>query len=1036
MTESCLPDGVHSSISALLDHLEQKHGSAVVDRAVSYLARSRTGLTEAELADLLSSDDRVLSGYLRQGEKAPSALKVPQVDVETLLLDMRRFLIRRTVTGLQVMSWVSRHFKLVISKRYLVTLEARKEIHSAMADYFSSRWSRGKAKPLLISQRSLSKDEDVQIIINIDRQPSSQPLDFPNSSKEHSRVNTRKVLELPHHLRESKNWEEMEREVFMSFRFHQAVIQAGLLGDLVAMLESEEGPAHSHKRERAFLTTIFKSCACFLQTSPLQLPTVMETNLLPYLEVFPALNAYINDIQLQRRERESSVGVAICPAPSSVPPVGCLEFNGADASVSVTEVAATDRGTVAQVMDDGTAWFWFGPGSDVARLSLTSEERELRFTGVKSSAGFVLLSTLCNRLFFWDAKGPETFVPLREAKQAPTKIEGFVACGRKLFTRRKNEGSVNMFDIPDETATHLQCPSIVTCFACSADGSRLYCGQEEGTVSLFDTDTGNVLATWSSSNQAAISWMSLPKEKVEIACGDKAGSIAIWGASAHTRSPRLIKEGSSGDEFEEVLNTDCFHDGHTLLVCQSHRVSLWDTCNWELRGQFSAPQEKLFVCAMLSRNGDLILALVDACPFILAWRVNGGECVLSLRLDKQPCALLKTNSDVICIDPEARLTWWDSASIDAAGAAPKMGRGVTEVAVEVAGRHFYTADGSKTVWRWQVETGLPCAHVLHEGPVGKLRLSPDGLHLVTLSAGDVYVWETETGQNIVRVGGSEATDVLITPNGNFGVSLSEQHLSQVWNLTRGSVACSVRLHLSDARVSPESTFLIGRRHGDLLAASLWSGLISKRFSGAAGREPVAAFHALSEHPDMVVVMGASGAVYTWNIAEETVCRHFQLPYMLRYGPRDFQMSSDGSYALLSTKNKTLTILDLSQVIICSLKTEGPVVQACLDKAGRYITYISAPPTLKKNCSLHAKPLLAVVRLSDGKRTGSVLLPTRPVTLRVFEQHRVFVGFEDGSVGVYCISDATVSGEVSEEKREKKRPLDRWLPLSTPNVKWL
>lgn len=1037
MTESCLPTGVHSSISALLDHLERKHGSAIVSRAVSYLTLSRTGLTEAELAHLLTSDDKVLSGYFWQGEKAPSMMKVPQIDVETLLLDLRKFLIRRMVAGLWVLSWVSRHFKLVITKRYLFTLEARKEIHSAMADYFSRGGSCGNARPLPISQKSL----------HIDRQPTSQPFDFPSSSKERSRVNMRKILELPHHLQESEKWEQMEYDVLMSFRFHQAMVQAGLLGDLVAMLESEEGLSHSRlSRERAFIASILKSCACFLRSSPLQLPTVMETNLLPYREVFPTLNVYFNDIQLQRRERESIVGVALCPAPSSIPPVRCLKFNTGNGNSSVAEVAATDCGIVAQIMDDGTAWFWKGPGYEVAKLSLTSEQQELRFTGVKTSAQFILLSTLCNRLFLWNVRGPERFVPLQvrlnSNQQAPTKIGGFVACHKKIFTWWKNQSLVNMFDISDETATHFQCQSGVTCSVCSSDGSHLYCGQEEGTVSLFDTDTGSVLATWSNSSHKAIFWMSCSKEKREIACGDKTGNIALW-ELAHPHPPRLIKESFCGFEFDEVLGTDCSDDTHTLLVCRSRQVSLWDMCNWELQDQFSAPQEKLFAHAVLSQNGDLILALLDTCSFILVWRVTTGECVLSLKTNRQPHALLKTASDVMCFDLDAHLTVWDSASIDAAGAAPKMRCGVKEVVVETTGKRFYTTDGSETVWRWQLESGLPHAHILHEDPVEKLCLSPDSLHLVTLSAGDVYVWKTETGQNLVRVTGSRATDILVTPNGNFGVSISGQHLSQVWKLTQGSIVCSIHLHLSDAQVSPGSTFLIGRHRGDLLAASLWSGSISKRFSCVASCELVAAFHTLSEHPDIVIVMCASGTLYTWNIVEETVCRHFQLPYAFHCGLRDFQMSSDGSYSLLSIKNEAITILDLSQVIICSLKTEGPVVKACLDKTGCYLTYISIPSTQEKTCicSLHAKPLLTVVRLVDGKRMGSVRLSKEPLTLQVCEQHCVFVGFEDGSVGVYWISDANVSGEVSVARDKltgwlKKGPLHRWLPLSAPNVTWL
>lgn len=1038
MTGSCIPNGVHSSICALLDHLEQKHGSAIVSRAVSYLTLSRTGLTEVELTDLLSSDDKVLASYLWQGEKAPSVMKMPQIDVEMLLLDLRRFLIRRTIAGLWVLTWVSRHFKLVITKRYLFTSEARKEIHSAMSDYFSLGGSRGNSRPFLISQKSL----------HINRQQSSQLLDFPNSSKEHSQVTKRKILELPHHLQESEKWEQMESDVLMSFRFHQAMIQAGLLGDLVAMLKSEEGLSHSHlSRERGFIASILKSCACFLQSSPLQLPTVMETNLLPYREVFPTLNTYFNDIQHQRRERENTVGVALCPAPSSIPSVRCLNFNTGIGNSSVAEVAVTDCGIVAQITNDGAARFWIGPGYEAAKLLLTSEQQELWFTGVKTSAQFILLSTLCNRLFFWNVSGPERFVPLQvrlnSNLQASNRIGGFVACHQNLFTWWINQNLVNMFDISNETVTHFQCQSCVTCSICSSDGSLLYCGQEKGIISLFDTKTGSVLSTWSNPSHKAILWMNFSEEKRELVCSDKTGNIASWELAAKTHPPRLMKKNFCGFEFETILSTDYSDGTHTLLVCQSRQVSLWDSCNWDLRDQFSAPEEKLFTHAVLSLNGHLLLALLDSCFFILVWRVNTGECVLSLKTNRQPQLLLKTALDVMCFDFGAHLTVWDSASIDAAGAAPKMRHGVKEVVVETTGKHFYTTDGSERVWRWQFESGLPHVDILHEEPVEKLCLSQDSLHLVTLSAGDVYVWKTETGQNLVRVTGSRATDILVTPNGNFGVSISEQHLSQVWKLTQGSIVCSLHLHLSDAQVSPESTFLIGRHRGDLLAASLWSGSISKRFSRVMSSEIVAAFQTLAEHPDFVMVMCASGTLYTWNIAVETVCKQFQLPYAFHCGLQDLQMCSDGSYSLLSVKNEAITILDLTQVIICSLKTEGPVVLACLEKNGCYIAYISTPSIQEETyiCSLHTKPLLTVVRLVDGKRMGSVCLCKEPLTLQVCEQHSVFVGFKDGSVGVYWISDAIVSGEASVVSEGvtgwlTKGPLDRWLPLSAPNVIWL
>ncbi|XP_044059532.1 NACHT and WD repeat domain-containing protein 2 isoform X2 [Siniperca chuatsi] len=1052
VTESSLPDGVHSSISALLDHLEQKHGSSIVACAVSYLTLSRTGLTEAELADLLTSDDEVLSEYVQQGQRPSSSVRVPQIDVERLLLDLRRFLIRRTVAGSHVLFWVSRHFKLVVAKRYLGTREVRKEIHSAMADYFSSRWACGSAKPLLVNQKSGPNKDTAQMEICIDRQPSSQPFVFASSSREVGRVNLRKVLELPHHLQESDKWEELEHGLLMSLGFHQAMVRAGLLADLVAMLEGEEGSSHFRfSRERALLASILKSCACLLQSSPLQLPTAMETSLLPYLEVFPALQVYVREIRWERRKRGSGLGVALCPAPSSVPSIQC---NAKTKDVCVTEAAGTECGIVGEIMEDGTAWFWKFSGSDVAKLSLRCEQKELMFAGVKCSGQYMLLSTQCNKLFLWDVTGPEMFLQvndplktefeLKSSQQTPNKIEGFVACQKKLFMWWKDESFVSVFDVSTETLTHFQCKSCVTCLVSSSNGLFLYCGQEEGTVSIFDTNTSILLGTCSNSNNSAVTSMILCEDKWEMACVDRTGNITLW--AAKTQPPILVKESFTGGG-SNILNTDYSDEIDTLLVCQSHQVTLWDTCDWELWDQFLAPQGRAFTQAVLSQDGHLFLALLDTSSLVLVWRVSTGECVLSLETNKQTRTLLKMASEVVCVAHDGCLTVWDSETIDAAGTAPKMGCGVKEVVVEQTVEWFYTTDGSETVWRWRLETGLPHANFRHDGPVEKLRLSPDNIHLVALSAGEIYVWQTETGQNILRMSGSRATDILITPNSNCGVSISERWLSQVWKPAHGNIVCSIHLYLSDAQVSPESTFLIGRRHGDLLAASLWSGSISKRFSCVASSEHVVAFRTLSEHPDFVVVMAASGAVYTWKVAEETVCRHFQLPYTFHCQPQDFQLCSDGSYALLSTDNEAINLLDLSQVRLCSFKAEGPVIKACLDKSGCYAAYISRPATQEKSCvcCLHARPVLTVVRLADGERIGSVCLSKNPLTLVVCKRQCVFVGFEDGSVGVYSILDVMINWEESVRCREnlndqlKQCPFEKapssWLPLATPNITW-
>ncbi|XP_041653970.1 NACHT and WD repeat domain-containing protein 2-like [Cheilinus undulatus] len=1030
VTESSLPDGVHSSISALLDHLEQKHGRPIVARAISYLTLSSTGLTEAELADLLFTDDMVQSKF-SQHYSNPSSLK--QIDVERLLLDLRAFLIRRTVQGSEVLCWVSRHFKLIAARKYFDTSALKRKIHSVMADYFSGK----------------QKFETINNAIQGETAVEKQPFIFPTLSNKLGRVNLRKVLELPHHLKESNQWEDLEHGLLMSFGFHQAMVQAGLLKDLAAMLEREEESVHlCFSRVKAILANILKSGSCLLQSSPMQLPTLIKTSVLPYLEVFPVLKGYVREIRDERKKRGSGLGVVLCPAPSSVPSVQSSKQSAKTKDVSVTEAAGTVCGVVVEVMEDGMAWVWTGFGCDAVKLSLNSEQENLKFSGVKSSGQLVLLSSQCNKLFLWDVSGAQMFLQVKgnfeSGQENMNKLKGFVASQNKVLMWWEKESFLSVFDIFSETLIHVQCQSLVTCLVCCSDGLHIYCGQEDGTVSIFDTSKGNLISTCSNADNSAVASIILCEEKLQMACVNKMGNVTLWELAAQSKSPRCVKEVSTGGESSNILNTDYSDKHDTLLVCHSHQVTLLETCNWELWDQFLAPQGRTFTQALLSLGSHLFLALLEDCPLILVWRVSSGQCVLSLETKQEPYTLLKTAQDVFCIVNDGSLRVWDSEMIEAAGTAPKMGLKVQEVVVEGTGEWFYTSDGSETVWKWRLKSGLPHAYFHHDGPVEKLCLSPDGVHFVTLSGGEIYIWQIETGQNILRINGSRATHILITPNSQFGVSISDRYLSRVWKLSQGSIVCSINQFLSDAQVSPESTFLIGLCRGDLLAASLWTGSISKRFSCVVSSEHIVAFSTLSEHPDFVVVMATSGAVFTWKVAEETVCMHFQLPHTFRCQPQDFHMSSNGSYALLSTENNTINLLDLSQVRLCSFRADHPVTRACLDKAGCYVAYISRPSIQEKDCvcSLHVRPVLTVVRLIDGERIGSVRFCKNPTTLAMCKQPFVFVGFEDGSVGAYYIADIKMNGEefrFKENDQMKQCPFDReplsWLHLAAPNVKW-
>ncbi|XP_053729678.1 NACHT and WD repeat domain-containing protein 2-like [Synchiropus splendidus] len=1003
VSSSSLPDGVHSSISALLDHLETKHRHSLVSRTVSYLTLSRAGLTEGELYDLLSSDVLV--------EQQTHSSELPQVDLEMLLLDLKSFVIRRHVAGMQVLTWVSRHFGLVVAKRYFTSEEATETMHSIMADYFSIGWlNPHPAVPELNQDGSRQWEES--------RSPCHQAV-------------SRKVVDFVYHLQKSDR-QALTEALMVSFEFHQALVEAGLLRELVRLIRS-----HTDSREGAVLAAVLTSSACTLQRAPHNLSTAMETSLLPYLGVL-RLRRYVTEICQVTRRRSCLLAVLLSPAPSSVPPIERLL---PDAGFSdVAQAAGTENGVVVEVMADGLAWFWTGPDRRLSPVILDCEQTDVKLAGVKSSDRCLLLYTRCNRLFFWDTLAADTFVEVKDAMPSEAggvtlnTVAGFAACPGSFCVWWRDESFAVVFDSHSESVTHLHCQDTVTCAALPPDGSYVYCGQESGTISIFDMLTTSLVSNCSSTENVGVALIILSASMQEVACVGQTGSVTVW--AVETQPPRRVKEIFS--ESREILHTDYLEDILTLLLCQRNQVALWETCTWEMSDQFMAPPGKAFAQAVLSLDGHLLLALLDSCAVVLVWQVATGECVLSLDSSDRPVKLLRTLSDIICVTADGSLSVWDSEMISAAGAAPRMRSAVKDVVVERLGQWFYTSDGSEAVWRWTLKSGRPQDSFLHDNPVEKVRLSLSGAHLVTLSAGEIYIWHTETGQNTWRISGSAASDVLIAPNCKFGVSLSEQGLSHVWKLAHGSVVCSMNLFLSPARITAESTFLVGLRCGDLIAASLWSGMISKRFSCVASSQHVVAFETLTAHPDFVVVMVASGGMYTWKVSEDTLCKHFQLPDMLHCQPDAFQMSSN--FALLSTENECILLLDLSESRLLTLKVEGGVQKACLDRAGRFAAYVSEDTT----CSQQVRPVLTVVRLVDVQRMGSVVLAKRLSALVWSELPCVFVGFEDGSVAVYTVSDLiNKPGFCGHQDRFDRtvngcpfdRELSRWFPLARANKMW-
>ena len=146
-----LPPDVFGIIRTSLAYLsdESRHGPELIAAALGLLASSAAGLTESELLDLLSLNQKVMAAYRRRSPESPDVARLPTVIWSRLYSDLQHYFQERRVDHVAVYNFFHREFAEVVSRLYLDDAEGIK-YQQALADYFDNP----EMQPAYLDQRA------------------------------------------------------------------------------------------------------------------------------------------------------------------------------------------------------------------------------------------------------------------------------------------------------------------------------------------------------------------------------------------------------------------------------------------------------------------------------------------------------------------------------------------------------------------------------------------------------------------------------------------------------------------------------------------------------------------------------------------------------------------------------------------------------------------------------------------------------------------------------------------------------------------
>ncbi|XP_059674147.1 NACHT and WD repeat domain-containing protein 2 [Gavia stellata] len=1019
--ESSLCVTVHESIEQLFWSLENKCGSRLLSRALGYITMSKSGLSEMELEDILALDNSVMY-ELSESVRESNPLRIPYIYIARLKEGLQGYLIERQVKNVTLLLWANRHLQLIAQKLYLHNEEDLHEMHTVMAEYFLGVWSGGRRKPFYSNGQYLNScpdhdsrglNEDEKHCMDqtaFDRQAPDQPWVFQCNPLEPDIffINHRKMTELIHHLTKCGRTDDLLYGVIMNFSWLYTMIRIGQFDK--ALSDIELAYTYSQEKELKFLASTLRSIKFKVVKYPGSLSAELQQRLLPVVSSLPKLRHLLLEC-----DKDGPKYCSIVPLHSSMDVTYSPERLPLSSScMHVTEILPTfNPSTIIAALENGSISTWDVETRQLLR-QITTAPSVILGMKLTSDEKYLVVATTKNTLLIYDN--------INSCLLSEVEIKGSKHCGIgggssfiNGFTLSVNHALAWLEASKDVTVIdllygwplyHFHCWYEVTCVQCSPDGVYAFCGQYLNTATIFHLGSGEKLATVTSEFSGGfVKFLLILDTAQEMVMVDNEGSLSVWNTEEIV-NPQLTDDFDCRREDSEVVSIELSEDQSAILICKALSIELLDTRVWKVAEKFRAKHNERFISAVLSKNGNCIIASMENTSAIFVWRRDTGQCMASLQeISGTIVRLIKSNHHnmLLSLSTSGVLSIWDIDIITAMSNIDKSGKPIQRLVLPARGELIYTLDGSDSVHKWNFSTGFIEAVFKHEGIVENCVLTSSGEIMVTSDDKcSQYVWHTVSGENIFRINGQKISELMITHNDQFVVSLCEQNASRVWRLATGHRVCNILVALQNAFITTANTFVVGMAKNKVLAVSLWTGSITKKFCCDDGAS-IVDIKLIPDCPDIILFITSTETVNIWSLTEEVICRRVQLPTNFLKNLEDFEISPNGKLGIITRGDENINVLDLYSGKLRVVHAPGVIWRQRLSRDGRYLVYICFRS--EEDDDNGAVSSLIVMRLADGKNIGACSLYKTPTFLALSQRHlNIIIGFDDGSIGTYTVVD--------------------------------
>ncbi len=251
----------------------------------------------------------------------------------------------------------------------------------------------------------------------------------------------------------------------------------------------------------------------------------------------------------------------------------------------------------------------------------------------------------------------------------------------------------------------------VLCVASSADGRRVASGSDDGTVRVWDADSGACLATLRG-HTSTVWGVASSADGRRVASGSRDGTVRVWDADSGACLATLW------DRTNPVNGVASSADGRRVASgSRDGTVRVWDAdsgaCLATLRGH-----TRLVLCLASSADGRRV-ASGSSDRTVRVWDADSGTCLATLQGHAGPVLCLASSADgrrVASGSRDGTVRVWDADSGACLATLEGHTDSVNGVAVSADGRRVASGSRDRTVRVWDLSS-LPATVPGEGGPI-------------------------------------------------------------------------------------------------------------------------------------------------------------------------------------------------------------------------------------------------------------------------------------------------------------------------------